>query len=352
MPIELRLLRCAISLVEHANFMRAARACKLSQPSLSRNIKDLEGRVGAQLFERAKGGVVPTNAGRIFLEHAREVMARSTDLDREMDLLRGLESGELRIGAGTYPATSIVDQSISQLVRELPKTRLHVRVDNWANLIALIKKREVDLAIIVTDALGDEPELEVTRVNRHQGYFVVRGGHPLVSAKLPLTLQDVVQFPTVMGSRLPTVLLKRFLASLYGDKPTPSIMKSFPTIACDSVEMMKTIVLGSDAVALLPVTPVAEEVRSGLMRLLPFVEAAFYAQFAVVRLAHRTLSPLEETFIRVLKEVDASVCELEQSAAATAFATATRNRGKTGRAARAPKSAGVGMRNPVAPRGP
>src|ERR1700693_4979023 len=99
MPIELRLLHCALAVAEHRNFVRAAHAIHMSQPSLSRNIQEIERRVGTKLFERGAGDVVPTDAGNIFLKQAREVVAQSADLDREMDLLKGLEKGELNIGS-------------------------------------------------------------------------------------------------------------------------------------------------------------------------------------------------------------------------------------------------------------
>jgi DNA-binding transcriptional LysR family regulator len=101
MPIELRLLRCALALAAHPSFVRAANDVHMSQPSLSRNIQELERLVGTKLFERAPDGVVSTDAGKIFLEQAGEVIARSADLQREMDLLKGIEKGELNIGAGT-----------------------------------------------------------------------------------------------------------------------------------------------------------------------------------------------------------------------------------------------------------
>src|ERR1022692_2916179 len=130
MPIELRLLRCALALAEHKNFARAAKACQVSQPTLSRNIQDIERRLGTQLFDRASRSVDPTDAGKIFLEQARDVVARSGDLGREMDLLRGLEKGELRIGAGTYPSVMVADKAVAQMVQDHPAVRLQIVIDN------------------------------------------------------------------------------------------------------------------------------------------------------------------------------------------------------------------------------
>jgi DNA-binding transcriptional LysR family regulator len=124
MAIEFKLFHCALALAEHKHFARAAQSLHISQPTLSRSIQNIERRIGTQLFERGSEGVTPTDAGKIFLQQARELVARSADLSREMDLLRGLEKGELKIGAGTYPSAMIVDSAVVRLVRAHPGIRL------------------------------------------------------------------------------------------------------------------------------------------------------------------------------------------------------------------------------------
>ena len=102
MNFEIRLLSCALAVAEHRSFAHAARSLHVSQPALSRSIQALERLAGVRIFERGTRHVEVTDAGAIFLEYAQEVMARSADLSREMDLLKGLDKGELEIGVGTY----------------------------------------------------------------------------------------------------------------------------------------------------------------------------------------------------------------------------------------------------------
>ncbi|MGO9946128.1 MAG: LysR family transcriptional regulator [Steroidobacteraceae bacterium] len=329
--IELRLLRCAIALAEHKNFVRAAQACGVSQPSLSRNIQDIERRVGTQLFERATGGVVPTDAGQIFLEQAREVVARSGDLTREMDLLRGLEKGELCVGAGTYPSAMIVDQAITQFLQAHPGIRVYMKVNNRMSLFPLVLNREIDFAVLIVDDLDKEPDLHITRMNRHQGYFVVRSGHPLLASNKELTLQRMLRFPLAMSARPPIAMLRRFLSGTYGDSPVPRALKSFPPISCESVAMMKTIAAGTDAVTVVPLNSITTEVRSGQLVVLPLVLPWFQVYFGVVRMAHRSLSPVAQTFVRKLQEEDAKVYEFEQRAAAEWLAPPKRGRTRPNR---------------------
>ena len=68
MEVELRRLRHLIALAEHGNFGRAAAACYITQPALSRSIQALEAQVGAALFDRRRTGVELTDMGRLLLQ--------------------------------------------------------------------------------------------------------------------------------------------------------------------------------------------------------------------------------------------------------------------------------------------
>ncbi len=311
MTIELRLLRCALALAEHKNFARGAKALEVSQPTLSRNIQEIEHQTGTRLFDRGTKEVLLTDAGRIFLEQARKVVAQSSDLDREMDLLRGLQKGELSIGAGTYACSMFVDRAVVRLLRAHPTIRLRLHTDNREKLLPPLRRRELDLIVITVADIEIEPELQVTGLNRHQGYFVVRNGHPLLRAKHAPTPGEILQFPVAMTSRFPVSLLKQFLIDEKKNSKH-SDAKSFPAIACESVAVMKMIVAETDTVTLLPLNVVSDEVRAGKLVVLSLAPPALNVDFGIVRITHRSLSPIAEIFVRILQEVDEELSQFEQ----------------------------------------
>ena len=102
MKIKLHLLRQAHALKAHGSFSRAAAALNLSQPALSQGIKELEAQVGLQLFVRSRSGPELTDFGRVFMQHAEELVSGAADLEREVALAKGLATGELSVGAGAY----------------------------------------------------------------------------------------------------------------------------------------------------------------------------------------------------------------------------------------------------------
>ena len=324
MPIELRLLRCALALAEYRNFVRAAHAMHMSQPSLSRNIQEIERRVGTQLFDRGSDGVTPTDSGEVFLQHARSVVARSADLEREMDLVKGLEKGELSIGSATYPSVMMVERAIVRLVRAYPSVRLQIKNDNWANLLHLLRKREVDLMVAVLAGIEEEPELHITRLNQHQGYFALRRRHPLLASKDAPTLQSILRFPIVTVSRVSGPILRQFLAVEPEGRADQSSARSFPPITCESVAMMKVIVAETDAIGLFPLNAVTDGERPHQLVVLPLSLPFMKVDFGIVRLAHRSLTPLGERFVRLLLEADAELLSFEQKHAPRALVSQRR----------------------------
>ena len=321
MNFEIRLLECAFAVAEHRSFAHAARSLHVSQPALSRSIQALERLAGVRIFERGTRHVEVTDAGAIFLEYAQEVMARSADLSREMDLLKGLDKGELEIGVGTYVGVEYVDRAVGRIVRSHPHVRLRIANDNWVNLLPLMRRRDLDMTVINIRGLTEEAELHITPLRRRQGYLAVRPNHPLLRHKGPLTLKQVLRYPFVSTSRFPTGFLREFVSeSTAGETSSRSGPKTVPSIACESMTMMRNIAQESDAVAMLPLKVLLADLKTKAMAILPVALPVLSTEFGIVRLARRSLSPLGELFVRTLLEVDAEVAAMEKKACKRLFA--------------------------------
>jgi len=298
MDFDLRSLSHAQALADHASYARAANVLHLTQPALSRSIQQLEQRVGARLFDRGRRGVEPTEIGRIFLQHARELLARAGDMSREIAIIKGAEVGTLTIGAGAYTAEAMVDSAVAALVQRFPNLTLRVVVDNWANLTGSLHRREVHFAVADATQARTDPALDTTFLARYQGYFVVRADHPLTGRRT-LALTDVLEFPVVSTGRLPARILEPLLKA--SRKDCEKRVREIPSVTCESLAMMKAIAESSDAVAILPLKVVEREIESGRLAALPLVEPWLNGDFAVIRLAHRTLSPAGEAIVEILQ---------------------------------------------------
>lgn len=326
MEVDLRHLRHARALAEHRHFGRAARALKLTQPALSRSIAQLERLAGVRLFDRGPGGIEPTDMGRLLLDRATELLARATDLGREMASLQGHGAGALRVGAGTYPAGMVAGDALAALVRLRPEVQVQVVVDNVFGLVPLLRRRELDVVIGDVAAIAGDPEFHVTPLEPRQGYFVCRTGHPLLSATTP-AMADILAYPVISSARNVARRLAPAVARL---RQAGHAVAAAPTVTCESLEMMKTIAAGSDGVAILPLNVIARELEAGTLAVLPVADPALQADFGLFRLAQRTPPPSAGDFTRLLLEADARVSQtcsrLEQKLATAARRTTKRAR--------------------------
>lgn len=95
MTVELRDLRWAIVASQHRSLRQAAASLNIRQSTLSRKLRDMEGRVGTQLFERTNGGTRPTIAGREFLASAHHILAEADVALRRLRTRSRGENGQL-----------------------------------------------------------------------------------------------------------------------------------------------------------------------------------------------------------------------------------------------------------------
>lgn len=312
MDIELRMLRHATALVSEGSFAKAARALHLSQPALSRSIQEVERRAGARLFERSREGVTPTETGRVFLRHASEVMAAAGDMSHEMDLVRGLVKGELLIGAGVFPTELFLSQALARLIRPGSHARIRLLHDQAPVVLARLRRREIDLGVADASWLEADAEIAVTPLTAHPGRLFVRRGHPLLDKQTP-TLEDVMAYPLVTTSTIPSRLAKLDHAAGGTDARLNKLLARWmPTVAVESVTMMKQVVMQSDGITILSLYLARHELPQGRLAVLPVPLPWLKGVFSILRLAHRSLSPLGEAFVKATIEADAEVQAEEQ----------------------------------------
>jgi DNA-binding transcriptional LysR family regulator len=307
MEVEVRHCRHAIALLEHRSFERAAVTLRITQPALSRSIRELERRVGAPLFQRSRSGAEPTDIGRVFLERARALVLQSGELQREMELLRGLETGAVRVGAGVYPAEMFVQDALVEMVRRHPRVRISVTMNVVDTLLSMLQRRELDFAVCDLRTAAMESDLRITELAWHTGYVVVRTGHPLLAVESP-TMARVLEYPLVFTSRVAPDLLS-ILAELRGTTDDGAL--AIPAIGCDSLSMMRALVARTDAVTLMTMKPIAADIRSGRLATLPIREPWLGRRFAIVQLADRALAPAARALMQYIIQGDAEAAALD-----------------------------------------
>ena len=122
--IKLQQLAHALALWRYGNFHRAAQAQHLSQPAFSRSIRSLEEGLGVPFFDRQTTVVTPTLYGETLLKRAEIILAETDELEREIELLQGLEAGSLAVATGAYAAEISASRALGELMRQHPDAKI------------------------------------------------------------------------------------------------------------------------------------------------------------------------------------------------------------------------------------
>lgn len=293
---DLRQLRHFVALAEHGHFARAAEAVHLSQPALTRSIQALENHLDCTLVNRHSRGISLTAHGQLVLEHARRLLAGSRALDNAVSQLSNLEAGELRLGAGPYPAARLVPQAVGRLLQRYPKVRVRLDIANWLELRDALLDTTIELFVADIRELQGEPQLHIEPLHSHAGVLFCRPSHPLLERR-DLQLADLLEFP-LAGTQLPQEVARSLSAASGREQPL--------SIQCDNFLVLKRLVADSDVLSMAPWDVIADEVAAGQLSLLPLAPKSLQQRsaYGLVSRAGHSLSPAAQAVVEEIRQVD------------------------------------------------
>lgn len=299
---SIRHLELVHALARHRHFGRAAKALGVSQPSLTRSLKHLEDQLGVRLFER-NDGVAPTLFGRLIIERGEALLTAHAELMREIDLLKGLEIGELSVAAGPFPAEISAQKALGLLAAQHPILQLKLSTTDWTRVVGDILQGRADIGLADMSEAAHHPELDTDPVRTSSLAFYCRAGHPL-TARAPLTVEDLMDFPWVG----PTAPARVRLAMQQTERPFgyfSDIGQRFsPRITVDTVSAARDVVLASDALSVSLPGLIERELRAGLYALLPIDLPWMRLNYGFIWKKGRTLSPAANKFMQLVRAIE------------------------------------------------
>ena len=186
--MEIHQLRYFVAVADEGSFSRAAAKVRVAQPSLSQQIRKLEAEIDQPLFDRLPRSVVLTEAGRCFIEYARQILASIGDARRCVDDLKGKIAGDVAVGAIPTIAPYILPQLVVTFQKHYPQVTLHIVEDVTAAISRRVEAGELDVALAST--CQRTPTLRVEFLANEPLLTLVPEGHALAKQTV-VTLDDL-----------------------------------------------------------------------------------------------------------------------------------------------------------------
>lgn len=254
--MELRQLRYFVGVSEAGSLLKASGRLHVAQPALGQQITALEDEVGARLFERSSRGVVLTEAGRIFLEHARVVLADAERAKLAVREATAVPQGEVALGLTTTVALAAMMPILSACRAELPLVRLKLVEAYSGFLRERLQSGQLDLALMYGD--GADPGLFKRPLLDDQLVFITSAAHTRLPARIALTA--LADWPLVLPGR------EHALRRMIDDACAPQKIALNIVAEIESLSSVKLATEANLGSTILPLGSVAEEVAANRLR--------------------------------------------------------------------------------------
>ncbi|NUU24507.1 MAG: LysR family transcriptional regulator [Streptomycetaceae bacterium] len=178
MDVHLRDLRYFVATAEELNFTRAAERLFVSQPALSKQIRQLEEQLRVRLFDRDKRAVTLTGPGEALLPAAREMLRAWDEAQRAVGDAAAAEASVLTVGLSTSVGRGLLQRARSRFAERRPAWTLKLRQINWDDATAGLAGGEVDVALLWLPVPGQDA-LNVHVLATEPRWVALREDHPL-----------------------------------------------------------------------------------------------------------------------------------------------------------------------------
>jgi DNA-binding transcriptional LysR family regulator len=196
---HLRFLRYVDEVARCGSVRQAAERLHVAASAVNRRLLDIENELGTPIFERLPRGMRLTSAGELFILYIRQRNAALDQVRSEIEDLKGLRRGRVRIVASQAVAPVFLPEAIASFRRSHPLVEFDVRIGDRSQALQALRNYDSDLNL----SFNLEPTPELTRLAEFEQKLVImmHRDHPLGRDKGPLQLRRCTEYPIIMPDR-------------------------------------------------------------------------------------------------------------------------------------------------------
>lgn len=295
MELDFRQLGYLLAISQEGSFTRAAARLKMSQPTLSNAITQLERRIGSTVLTRGRHGAQLTDAGRMLIRRAELIEIQMGRAVQDVLHHRAGNVGPLVVGVTPVAAADLVPRALARLRQEVPTAAVSIVEMVFREAMDALLKGTVDLAVGPVGVYPKVEGIEEERLATDPLSIIVRAGHPL-SRRRAASLRQLRDVQWVLPNEQGA--FQRQLEALF---VTAGLGWPMGAVLTNSMTAMKAIVIHGDGVAIMPPHLVALERRVGLLHCIRLVEAGANRALGLSRAQGRELSPVAQRFAEIIR---------------------------------------------------
>ena len=263
-----------------------AQRLRVSQPAVSREVRELEERLGIVLFDRLPRGVSLTHAGQILFGYAQRIFALAEAARSELNEVAGLSAGHLKIGASATVGVYLVPGIIAEFNARYPKVSIELTVTNTQEVASGLSDGSFTLGFI-------EGPYDAARLNaQHFGAdeIVLAAAADYRQQTGPLLARDIATQAVIL--REPGSGTRAVVEDAY----RRAGLAMTPAMSVSDTEAIKRMLIAQRAVAYVSALSIREEVARGALRVLDVADLRIERALNLVWLKGRSLAPSAQAF--------------------------------------------------------
>ena len=259
--MELRVLNYFLMVSQEENITKAAQLLHVTQPTLSRQLMQLEDELGVKLFERSNHSIVLTSDGLLLKRRAQEIVSLAEKTKRELTTEKEL-SGEIEIGSGEFKSFSLLADVIAAFSEKHPGVRFHLNSGNADTIKERLENGGLDIGLLADPV--DISRYEFTRLPQKETWGIIAHNDFAIAKRPFVTPKDLIGLPLILPHRrMVREEIQNWFGDLYGDVnvfATYDLLYNAAIMAQKKMGIILTIELESrfDEVKFVPFAPKME----------------------------------------------------------------------------------------------
>ena len=291
--MDLDQLHTFLEIVRLKSFSKAAQTCYRTQPAISAQVRQLEQEMNTTLFERLGTRIALTQAGKIFVDYAQQILELRRQAQDSINELERQPRGELVIAANEATCIYVLPHVFSGFKKEFPNVQLLVDRSYGSHVVDAVTDNLADFGIVQLPI--QEKRLQVVQIHTDEIKLLVPAGHPLGQLE-SATPRDLIGHLIL----LPKSGTTRARLNAWLEPVEDEIQVS---MELDSTEMLKRFSLAGMGVSFMAASHFEEEEKSGRMHAVSLAPDPLVRRLGLVYRKDKALSKAALGFINVVMEV-------------------------------------------------